>query len=359
MNKKLLMLIPATALLLTGCVGNQHFDVSSYVKDVKWERTDKDYRVLTLGDIHFSLTDNYEQHFKVMQKTIDDADPDLIVINGDAFTFATKQTVAVLFTWLDTRVNNSGHAIKWTFTFGNHDDQGQYADTWIPQQMSSGKYQNCVCPDLKAIEGDDVTGRTNFVLNIKKNDTLKYQIYIFDSHSYNFQKFEGTYKNEGMGYWYDFIKEDQVDWYERMINETANGVKSSAFFHIPLPEFNDLFDRTGEVWTLKAEAIIGDGAEALVSSPQINTGLYAKMVELGLTQSVTASHDHVNNFVCKTSDNIYLTYGTHADNRIYYEKDKIGGQVLNIKDDGTISFENIITENDYAEDQLLWNSTKR
>lgn len=355
MNKKLSILLPIASILLIGCVGNKVYDSSEYIKDVSWERTSKDYRVLTLGDIHFSITDNYDQHFKVMNKTIENADPDLIVVNGDAFTFASKQTVVTLFSWLDTRTNRDGNAIKWTFTFGNHDDQGQYADTWIPREMSSGKYENCVCPDLKKLEDDNVTGRTNFVLNIKKGEDLKYQIYIFDSHSYNFQKFKGEYENLGEDYYYDFIKVDQIEWYKRMVEETANGVKSSAFFHIPLAEFNYLYNRPedGSEWTLKEEyRIIGDGAEALVSSPQINTGLFDAMKELGLTQSITCSHDHINNFVC-LYEGIYLTYGTHATNRIYYEKDKIGGQVLNIKDDGSISFENILTENDYPAEQLL------
>ena len=360
MNKKLSMLFPVTAILLSGCVGNVHYNSSEYVKDVVWERDT--FKVLTLGDIHFSITDNYQQHFEVMQRTIDASNPDLIVLNGDAFTFASKETVRTLFDWLDSRKNVDKKPIKWTFTFGNHDDQGQYADTWIPREMSSARYKNCACPDLKKLENDDVTGRTNFVLNLKKDGDLKYQIYVFDSNSYNFQKFEGEYKNLGEDYYYDSIKIDQIEWYKRMINDTANGVKSSAFFHIPVPEFNYLFNRPedGSEWTLKDEYrekdsdgnFIGDGAEALVSSPQNNTGLFEAMKESQLTQSVTCSHDHVNNFVCNY-EGIYLTYGTHATNRIYYAKDKIGGQVMTIKQDQSISFENIFVENDYPEAQLL------
>lgn len=356
MNKKSFMFIPLVALLLGGCVGNKHYNPEDYfVEGNEWKR--ETYRVLTLGDIHFAQNDYFDDHFAVMQDTIDKADPDMIIVNGDAFTFATKQTVKILFNWLDTRVNQSGNAIRWSYVFGNHDDQGQYSEDYIPRllagEVKGTKYNNVAFVNLP---DDDVTGRTNVVLNIRKDNDVVYQLYLFDSHSYNFTKYEGQYKKLGEDYYYDYIKEDQVEWYKRVATyskEQFPGVKSSAYFHIPVPEFqfalDTLFDEEGN--PISEKVLTGDGKELLVSGPQINTGLYAAMDEIGITQSITASHDHINNFVVKYQveggHEIYLTYGTHATDRIYYAKDKIGGQVMEVSSTGDLTFTNIFAANNY------------
>ena len=361
MNKKSLYAVPMLALLLGGCVGQHHYDAKDYfVNGIKWER--ESYRVLQLSDIHFAQNDFFDTHFEVMQKTIDKANPDMIIVNGDAFTFATKQTVRTLFNWLDNRTNKSGKAIRWSYVFGNHDDQGQYSDDWIPRllagQVKGTKYNNVAFVNLP---DDDVTGRTNVVLNIEKDNKVVYQIYLFDSHSYNFTKYEGQYKKLGEDYYYDYIKEDQVEWYKRVAEyskEQFPGVKSSAYFHIPVPEFqfalDKFFDEDGNAKPEydKKEVLDGDGAEKLVSGPQINTGLFAAMDELGITQSISCAHDHINNFAVKYKaeggkNEIYLTYGTHATDRIYFAKNKIGGQVMEISDGGSIKFENIVVEHNY------------
>ena len=63
--------------------------------------------------------------------------------------------------------------------------------------------------------------------------TLK-SFYVFDSHSYSQIKEVGGY---------DYIDFDQIQWYREHSSQytQANGgipVPSLAFFHIPLPEYN-------------------------------------------------------------------------------------------------------------------------
>ena len=131
-NKKLLILFPLVSLLVTGCVGKTKYDSKDYLINLEWkDKETKDFRILQLGDIHFSQSDVFEEHFKIMNKTIENAHADLIVLNGDSFTFADKHVVNKLFSFID------GYNIPWTFTFGNHDDQGYFSDTYIQELLGS------------------------------------------------------------------------------------------------------------------------------------------------------------------------------------------------------------------------------
>ena len=327
--KKSLVFLPLIALLLGGCKGKTHYAESEYVKFLRWDRTE-DFKILQLGDIHLSQADVYDEHLAVIEKTIQKADPDFIALTGDCFTFADKHTVKQLFDFIES------HNIYWTFIFGNHDDQGYYSDTYIQRLCASSKYQHCRFVNL---EHDDVEGRSNFVINLRKgtdNTKAEYQLYFLDSHNYNFDTLE-----------YDYIKEDQIDWYERMVNYTKNNygggniVKSSMYMHIGFPEFTKIWDQSKSAEEQENAPIIGD-MEEWHGSPSSDKGLFNKIKKLGSTQSVSCSHDHANDSVIKYED-VYLCYGVHSTNRIYNDEEgkKLGGQVISINhDDLSLSFKN-------------------
>ena len=60
-----------------------------------------------------------------------------------------------------------------------------------------------------------------------------------------------------------------------------------AFCHIPLPEFNDVWD-FHTCRGVKGETIC---------CPLINTGLFAAMVEAGDVMGLFCGHDHLNDFI--------------------------------------------------------------
>lgn len=328
----LLIILPIFGTLLAGCVGTKHYSESEYMLDLAWNKSE-DFKVLQLGDIHFSQSDYFEQHFEVMDRTINASDPDLIVLNGDAFTYADKHVVNKLFTF----INNKG--IPWTFTYGNHDDQGYYPDTYLQRLLASGKYDKCL---FKNIEDDDVTGRSNLVINLKNSTKVEYQIYLMESHSYNFDTFE-----------YDFIKQDQIDWYKRMVNYSTekfgegNPIPSSLYMHIQTPEFNKAWEKTKENPDL---LLLGD-MEEFTGAPIEDLGFFNYVKDLGSTKSIHCAHDHANDSVVEY-EGVYLCFGVHATNRIYNDEDwsKIGGQVLTIhKEDKSISLRNYYTSYDSEE----------
>jgi hypothetical protein len=79
---------------------------------------------------------------------------------------------------------------------------------------------------------------------------------------------------------------------------------SMAFFHIPLPEFNDF----------TAASFTGVKQEG-ISSASINSGFFATMVEAGDVKAAFVGHGHLNDFCGKLSG-IQLCYaggfGYHA-----------------------------------------------
>ena len=317
--KNTLIALPFLGLLLTGCVGKKTYEPNEYMIPVPWSGTEK-FKILQLNDIHLSQSDVHEEHFKVIDRTVNEAKPNLIVLNGDIFTFADKHTVNKVFEHIDS------YGILWTFTFGNHDDQGYYSDVYLQRLLASKKYTHSL---FKNLEDDDVSGRSNFVLNIQdKDDNHKviYQVFLLDSHNYNFDTID-----------YDYLKQDQINWYERIVKySTANfsdgvhPIKSSMYMHIGFPEFIESWDEVKENEN-GTELLMGDMQE-WGGSPEKDPGFFKKIKELGSTQSVSAAHDHSNDSVIKYRD-VFLCYGVHSTDRIYNDNARLkiaGGQVIAI-----------------------------
>ena len=342
MNKKLLFAIPLITCLLASCSGKVHYEESKYQISVKWENTDEDFRILQLCDIHLSQSDIFERHFKLIDKTIKDADPNLIVLNGDSFTYADKGVVTRLFSFIDS------YDIPWTFTYGNHDDQGYFSDTYIQGILDSNKqlFKNAKFVNLP---DDDVTGRSNFVINIYEREKIGdtyvsndlFQVYCLESHSYNFDTIE-----------YDFLKQDQIDWYERMVAyetlKEGSLVPSAMYFHIPLPEFFNAWNDAKD-GKPNAEILMGTTDEFGGGPlPSTDTHMFDKVKELGSTIAISCAHDHINDSVIMYDD-VALCFGVHSTDRIYYDSAKLGGQVIVVdhNDPWHLTFENI--KNSYSE----------
>lgn len=337
-NRKLLLSLPLVALLVTGCVGKTQYEAKDYIINLDWKNQEShDFRVLQLGDIHFSQSDIYEDHFKVMNKTITTANPDLIVLNGDSFTFADKHVVDKLFSFIDS------YNVPWTFTFGNHDDQGYYKDTYIPRLLAKGTYKHAL---FKNLEDDNVTGRSNFVISLNKGEEALYHIFILESHCTNFDYFG-----------YDFVKQDQIDWFERVATDTkkdGNFIPSSVYMHIAPPEIYNAGQKALE----HPEMLLLGSTDEWEGGPDptADLGFFAKAKQCGM-KSMHCAHDHINDSVIY-EDGVYMAFGVHATDRIYRDDDKIGGQVLEINHNTLeLNFENIyVNKNNVEEVKVL--STK-
>jgi len=353
MNKKILFAIPLISCLLTSCKGEVHHECADYESSVQWINPLEDFRILQLCDIHLSQSDIYERHFKLIDKTINDADADFIVLNGDSFTYADKSVVTKLFSFIDS------YDIPWTFTYGNHDDQGYFSDTYIEELLGKRNLFKNVKFANYNVHDDDVTGRSNFAINVYDRslngagvyeNTDLFQIYCLESHSYNFDTIA-----------YDYIKQNQIDWYERMVNyfKDRNGgvvTPSVMYFHIPLPEFFTAWNEYKGNVPNEHNSHVPEGFDSKASTdemgggptPSSDTHLFDKIKELGSTKAISCAHDHINDSVI-VYDDVALCFGVHSTDRIYYDAAKLGGQVIIVDHDDPnhLSFENI--KNSYEE----------
>lgn len=315
MKKSGLAIITLIASLLASCSGPVKHQMNEYFTDVEWKNDD--FKILQLSDIHLSNSDILEYHYKFMDLTISEANADFIILNGDSFTFADKRVVKSLFNYINSK------GILWTFTYGNHDDQGYYNDQYLCEV--SKEFSNCRFINFM---NDGIDGRGNFVVNLKKGENVAYQLYLMDSHSYRYEDFG-----------YDNVKESQINWYKDAVKYTAEtygeDILSSLFMHIPVYEFREAMKDT--------YPDIADGKgdqEGTSGAPETNNGFFQVIKDCGSTQSIICAHDHKNNKI-SLYDGIYCGYGVHATDRIYYANDMLGGLLMTIKSDCSLQFHDI------------------
>lgn len=329
-------------------------DIDEYVLETEYK---DDFRILQLGDIHLGTKDNIDEHLAFLDLTIKEANPDLIEMNGDIFTYADKRVVKELFDFIDS------YGIPWTMVFGNHDEQCSFPIDWITNYLNEYG-SNCL---FKDIGNDDVFGNSNFAINLMKDNKIHDQIILLDSNRYFFGNYIG----------YDYIKPSQIKWYEDLVNYTTtqngNVVNSLLFFHIPLPEFNDAWYEAGGE---KAQAAIKEhggfrdensirglekhtdyseytkefgSADAIFEygyanpdscAPEYNSGLFDKVLELGSTKAIMFSHDHTYNSRILYKG-VYLMYGINSTDRVIRDNNMMGGLVIVVHDDHSLSFEHI------------------
>ena len=315
-KKGLLVFSSIFAVALSACSKVSH-KPEEYIMKLDYK---SNYRILQLTDIHFGDKDDLEKHFKFMDLTINESKPDLIVVTGDLFTFASKTTAKRLFAYLDSK------GAKWTVTYGNHDEQTYFSVDWLTGLLNDYG-SHCVYKD---IQDDDIQGNANFAINLMKGDKAFEQLIMMDSNRYYYGDYFG----------YDYFKDNQIEWYSNLIDYTAeqNGgvVPSLMFYHIPLPEINDAWD-AAKAGDPDAKLLYGEKGEA-ACPPDFNSGFFKVIKEKGSTTGMYFGHDHLNNFIVNYKG-IDFGYGIKATDRIYYNEKMMGGRTIVLKDDHSVEYE--------------------
>ncbi len=329
MKRKGLLLLPGVfAMSLSACASNVHHEISEYIAGTV--QYTENFRILQLTDTHLGDKDNLDTHFKFMDLTINEANPDMIIVTGDLFTFASKTTALKFFDYLDSKGK------PWTVTYGNHDEQCYFSVDWLTSKLN--KYgSHCLYKD---IQDDDVQGNANFAINLEKDGHLFEQLIVMDSNRYYFGSYFG----------YDYFKPDQIKWYKDLVDYTTtqNGgavLPSLMFYHIPLPEINDAWDgaEAGNPeaipvsFKVNGEDKFGEKGEKSCN-PDYNSGFFDVILEKGSTTGMYFGHDHINNFIIKYKG-IDFAYGVKATDRVYYGDAMMGGRVITLHNDHTTTYE--------------------
>lgn len=251
-------------------------------------RGDHSFTIAQFTDVHWKNGEAEDLRSRaLMEQVLEAEQPDLVVFTGDVV--ASYASLDPIRAFREAVKSVDERQIPWAVVFGNHDTERIITRRELMNVAS--EYALCVTEQGPA----DITGFGNCVLEIvDPNGQAAALLYLLDSGN---QSCLSTVSG------YDWIRRDQIEWYVRSSRTATqqNGgtpLPSLAFFHIPLPEYR-------QVWA--QEVCYGNKFED-VCCPNLNSGLFAAMVEMGDIMGTFVGHDHVNDY-WGTLHGIRLCYG--------------------------------------------------
>lgn len=268
--------------------------------------TNRKFKIVQFTDIHFEYNSyRSDSALALIKKVIKEENPDLVVFTGDVVI--SKDT---RLAWLSFSRVMIEAKVPWAVTLGNHDTERELTGDQIMEIIVGMPYS------MTENGPENISGNGNYILKIQSSKSSKTAaaLYFFDSHGH------GNYI-PGQEIKWDNIKFDQIEWYRVQSNKLTktNGgtpLPAFAFFHIPLREYKEI----------KSTAI--GIHEETVTPAEINSGLYAAMIESKDVMGVFVGHNHNNNFI-GCLHNICLAYG-NVTGRACYGKIGRGARVIEL-----------------------------
>ncbi|EMC94312.1 hypothetical protein BAUCODRAFT_35497 [Baudoinia panamericana UAMH 10762] len=263
-------------------------------------RVNKDgkFKILQISDTHFSTgtgvcrdaigadgqpitnceADPRTEDF--LESVLDDELPDLVVLSGDQIEGPlAPDSQSALFKAAAPLIERS---IPYAAIFGNHDSEGTHSLSRSAQMslLQTLPYS------LSEPGPDELAGVGNYYVEVLAPSPSTHSaitVYLLDSH--------GLSPDEKHYRGYDWIKQDQIDWFR----STSQGLKKAhakyshihldlAFIHIPLPEYAE-----------HGVTVTGGTFKEGVTAPGFNSHFYDALAEEGVV-AVGCGHDHVNDY---------------------------------------------------------------
>lgn len=301
------------------------------------------FKILQLTDIHLggsilSVSEDIKA-LKACYRLISETRPDFVAIKGDLvfpmgiMSFSLNNNAPVM--QFANFMRNVG--IPWAFTYGNHDtealatlNRAEFDE--LMKSISFKTSKNLLYPYIQP----DIYGRSNQLIEIHSSDgALMQALFFIDSNDYIPSS---NTINE-----YDYIHDDQVDWYKRTVENLSQRegyvVPSMIFTHIPLREYktaNDLYENGSNEVTY-FYGILGERMFNKICCSKYDSKLFETAVELGSTKAIFCGHDHYNNQSLEYQG-IRLTYGYSIDYLampgIEKDTEQRGATLITIKKDG-------------------------
>lgn len=280
----------------------------------------KDFKILTLSDIHFSDY-GYRAFFSIfnvmkIKRVVAEADPDLIILMGDIVCddetsdYYSIQRVTDLM---------ESFGIPWAPIFGNHDDESNCDLNFLAETMMQSPH--CVMQ-----KGDAQMGVGNYIINIAEGDNIVESLILMDSH-------------------HSIVNDRQVEWFKWAsdgINKlTDNKAEISVYMHVPLPEYQLAYD---EAWNADKNTW-NDGYDAYGSRNEticcahdgdgkaFSSDLFKAIQLSGTAKYVFCAHDHMNDFSIDY-EGVRLTYLMKLGKSSGYMPGFDGGSTIAVGSDG-------------------------
>ncbi len=285
----------------------------------------RDFVILNLTDIQLEKWEAQGEYGKMVTNTVnalvEQVRPDLITLTGDN-GYSTSG-------YLQLVKEIDAFGVPWAPVMGNHDGSCCISEFWCAYLFYEAK--NCVFRF-----GPRGMGYGNYVINITENGRLIHTMMMLDTHGNS---------NEP-----EYFHDEQLAWYRWVLEGVAETqgrpVESSAFFHIPLPEFQTAYD---EAYDSEKQCYVGEYAAASfgVNHESVCCGpagcpMFGLCRQLG-TKNVICGHDH-NNCSSIVYQGVRLTYALHTGPGGYYEEGMNGGTVLTVHSDGSMNVEHRYVE---------------
>ena len=348
MNVKKIIPLLLIGLTCASCSQYKQYEIHDYRTTMQFH---DNFRVMQLTDLHLGVESDLARNLNFVSKLIDDADPDLIVVTGDSFMYGSKGMVKNLINLLNEKckqltASHPDRLTKFAFTFGNHDNQGDYPKYYINKTVQ--KYAttdgNEVAEHKYAAfldyRDDNLNGLTNYFIDLvddrsKSTDEVdvKYRLHIIDSNSYHYV---------GPKYKYEVILEDQLA-HVRNIYNIATKDKDYvglAFFHIPFYQFEEVKVQYNEA---ADKSLIGQGEfREGIGDPYYDNGAFRSLRDSNII-GYFVGHEHIN--YCdiiynadsnNINDKAILSYGVKSTDQIYHHDDILGYKLINLKDNMTV-----------------------
>lgn len=256
---------------------------------------DGKFKIVQFTDTHFQY-DSYrsDSALILMKSVIASEKPDLVVLTGD---IVCSQNTAMA--WFSLSKILIEAKVPWAVMLGNHDAQYELTKEQIMKTIIGMPY------NLTENGPKKISGNGNFVLRIGASNTKKTAalLYCFDSHmGFHPQTDLGSYE------WIDFT---QIGWYRKQSQKLTKKnndkpLPALAFFHIPLPEYNEIIGKPNTFGLQKEK----------VCSPDLNSGMYTAMLGNRDVMGIFVGHDHNNNYI-GCLHNICLAYGNVTGRQCY------------------------------------------
>lgn len=238
---------------------------------------DGKFKIVQFTDLHWTprSAQGCAETKATMLSVLEQEKPDLAILTGDVVTDEPARRG-----WDEVTAILNEARMPFIVLMGNHDAEYLPKDTIYDFLLRSPYYVGQRGPR-------DIKGCGNGVLPVYGSgagrDKVEALLYYLDSNDYPSDKRYGAY---------DWIHFDQIAWYrEQSARYTQeNGgqpLPALAFFHIPLQEYGEI---VGDVKTY------GQKNEGIASS-DLNSGLFASLLEMGDVMGTFVGHDHDNDYL--------------------------------------------------------------
>ncbi|MGG1638021.1 metallophosphoesterase family protein [Paenibacillus sp. NRS-1760] len=247
-------------------------------------RKDGTFTIVQFTDIHWQDGSDLDLRSKAAMELVLEAEqPDFVMFTGDVIYTGRGSDGAVLCqdplqAFRDAVAAAEQRGIPWGIVFGNHDTENDITRDDLMGEVLKHAHTFAE-PGPR-----DIHGTGNYALPVlgSDNDQEAAMLYCLDSGDYS--KLPGV---PG----YDWIQHDQVQWYMEQskawkARHQGAVLPALAFFHIPLPEYQEVWDR---------EMCYGHKHEG-VCVAQTQAGFFSAMLAQGDVIATFCGHDHTNDY---------------------------------------------------------------